>query len=137
MAVFRKGCCRRPETSAAARAVADLRALESVQGWKANQSGQITLPRNRWDKMCRRFPSAGRERITRPPFSLVIRVVPRFFLERWRFGECDSNAGNGSDASFPFGKARFEEPSRFLTNLSLAWNPDHFVITKRSFVVIV
>ena len=95
------------------------------------------MPRNRCDKMCRRFGSAGRGRTTRPPFSLVIRVVPCFFLERLRFGECDSNAGNGRDASFPFGNARFEKPSRFLTNLSFAWNPDHFVITKHTFVVIV
>jgi len=70
-------------------------------------------------------------------FPLVIRVVPCFFPERLRFGECDSNAGNGSDASFPFANARFEKPSRFLTNLSFAWNPDHFVITKHSFIVIV
>ena len=39
--------------------------------------------------------------------------------------------------SFPFANARFEKPSRFLTNLSFAWNPDHFVITKHGFVVIV
>lgn len=95
------------------------------------------LTRNRSDRMCRHFGNVGRGRTARPRFSLVIRVLRCFFLERLRFGECDSNAGNASDGSFPFGKAKFEKPSRFLTNLWFAWNPDHFVITKHTFVVIV